>query len=96
MHLLGFAFAPRIKNFAQCQLYAFQKRKGYEQQGYKILPDAYIKPELLADQWDESLRFIATIKLKEATASQLFKRLNSYSRQHNPGQHLRYTSAEIK
>src|SRR2546428_12888284 len=42
MHLLGFAFAPRIKNFAKCQLYAFQKRKGYEQQGYKILPDAYI------------------------------------------------------
>ena len=28
------------------------------------------------------LRFIATIKLKEATASQLFRRLNSYSRQH--------------
>ncbi len=82
MYLLGFAFAPRIKNFAKCQLYAFQKRKGYEQQGYKILPDAYIKPELLADQWDEILRFIATIKLKEATASQLFKRLNSYSRQH--------------
>src|SRR6266849_5721959 len=82
MHLLGFAFAPRIKNFAQCQLYAFQKRKGYEQQGDKMLPDAYIKPELLADQWDEILRFIATIKLKEATASQLFKRLNSYSRQH--------------
>src|SRR6266446_1571842 len=72
LHLLGFAFAPRIKNFAKCQLYGFQKRKGYEQQGYKILPDAYIKPELLADQWDEILRFIATIKLKEATASQLF------------------------
>ena len=82
MHRLGFAFAPRIKNFAKCQLYAFQKRKGYEQQGYKILPDAYIKPALLADQWDEILRVIATIKRKEATASQLFKRLNSYSRQH--------------
>jgi TnpA family transposase len=36
----------------------------------------------VAQQWDEILRFIATIKLKEATASQLFKRLNSYSRQH--------------
>src|SRR4029434_2781443 len=71
-----------IKNFAKCQLYAFQKRKGYEQQGYKILPDAYIKRELLADKGDEILRFIATIKLKEATTSQLFKRLNSYSRQH--------------
>ena len=82
MHLLGFAFAPRIKNFTKCQFYAFNKRKLYQQQGYKILPDAYIKEELIAPQWDEVLRFIATIKLKEATASQLFKRLNSYSRQH--------------
>src|SRR5205807_2064355 len=32
--------------------------------------------------WDDILRFIATIKLKEATASQLFKRLNSYSQGH--------------
>jgi TnpA family transposase len=41
-----------------------------------------VKTELAAEQWEEILRFIATIKLKEATASQLFKRLNSYSRQH--------------
>jgi len=82
MHLLGFAFAPRIKNFTKCQLYAFNQRKWYQQQGYKILPSAYIKTELIAPQWDEVLRFIATIRLKEATASQLFKRLNSYSRQH--------------
>lgn len=82
MHLLGFEFAPRIKNFTKRQIYAFQKRKWYQQQGYKILPDAYIKEVIIAEQWDEILCFIATIKLKEATASQLFKRLNSYSRQH--------------
>jgi TnpA family transposase len=82
MHLLGFAFAPRIKNFAKCKLYAFNKRREYQLKGYKILPSAYIKEELIAPQWDEILRFIATIKLKEATASQLFRRLNSYSRQH--------------
>jgi TnpA family transposase len=82
MHLLGFSFAPRIKNFGNRRLYAFRKRKEYEQQGYKILPDGYPKTDLVAQQWDEILRFIATIKLKEATASQLFKRLNSYSRQH--------------
>ncbi len=41
-----------------------------------------VGPEDIATQWDEMLRFIATIKLKEATASQLFKRLNSYFRQH--------------
>jgi len=28
------------------------------------------------------LRFIATMQLKETTASQLFRRLNSYSKQH--------------
>ncbi len=82
MHLLGFAFAPRIKNFGKSKLYAVEKRKGYEQQGYKILPEGYVKTELVAEQWEEILRFIATIKLKAATASQLFKRLNSYSRQH--------------
>ncbi len=82
MHLLGFSFAPRIKNFGRQQLYAFQKRKWYKQQDYKILPDGYINTALIAEQWDEILRFIATIKLKETTASQLFRRLNSYSKQH--------------
>ena len=33
-------------------------------------------------QWAEILRLIATIKLKEVTASDLFRRLNSYSKQH--------------
>ena len=32
--------------------------------------------------WDDVLRFIATIKLKETTASDIFRRLNSYSKQH--------------
>jgi Tn3 transposase DDE domain len=31
-------------------------------------------------QWNEILRLIATIKLKEVTASDLFRRLNSYSK----------------
>ena len=37
---------------------------------------------LIKKHWDDILRFVATIKLKHATASQLFKRLNSYSKQH--------------
>jgi TnpA family transposase len=82
LHLLGFAFAPRIKDLKRQQLYAFRKRREYEQQGYELLPDGYINMPLLEAQWDEMLRFIATIKLKETTASQLFRRLNSYSKQH--------------
>ena len=82
LHLLGFAFAPRMKTLTHQQLYGFRKRREYEQQGYQLLPDGYIKESLIETQWDEMLRFIATIKLKETTASQLFRRLNSYARQH--------------
>jgi TnpA family transposase len=39
--------------------------------------------------WDHILRFIATIKLKETTASDLFRRLNSYSKQHGLYQALK-------
>lgn len=81
-HLLGFSFAPRIKTFSKQRLYAFEKRSSYKALGYPILPDAYIDTQLITKHWDEILRFVATIKLKEATASQLFKRLNAYSKQH--------------
>lgn len=81
-HLLGFEFAPRIKGLGRQQLYAFKPRKHYEERGHLLLPDRYIREALVEEQWDEVLRFIATIRLKVTTASQLFKRLNSYSKQH--------------
>jgi TnpA family transposase len=47
-----------------------------------VLPDGYLDTKLIEGSWEDSLRFIATIKLKHTTASQLFKRLNGYSKQH--------------
>lgn len=84
LHLLDFVFAPRIKNLKSQQLYTFPEEtiKSYKDKKYKILPTKYIKPNLIEEYWDDILRFIATIKLKETTASQLFKRLTSYSIQH--------------
>jgi TnpA family transposase len=75
-------YAPRIKGLCHQQLYAFQKRKHYEELGYTLLPDRYIHEPFIEEQWDEILRFLATIRLKVTSASQLFKRLNSYSKQH--------------
>jgi len=84
MHLLGFSFAPRIKNLKKSLLYAFpdHRRKEYQEQGFNLLPDGYVNPSLIEVHWDDILRFVATIKLKYSSASQLFKRLNSYSTQH--------------
>ena len=81
-HLLGFSFAPRIKNIKKQLLYSFRNKKDYQKEGWKILPDRYINIKIIQEHWDDILRFIATIKLKEATASQLFKRLSSYSKHH--------------
>jgi len=82
MNLLGFEFAPNIAKVYKQQLYAFAKNIEYTEKGYKILPDGYINTKLIEENWDNILRLITSIKLKECTASQIFKRLNSYSRQH--------------
>ena len=72
-HLLGFQFAPRIKGLGRQRLYAFKNRKHYEEHGQGLLPDRSIREALIEEQWDEILRFIATLRLKVATASQLFR-----------------------
>jgi len=81
-YLLGFEFAPRIKGLSRQQLSAFKSRNYYTGLGYTLLPDRVIRESFIEGQWDEILRFIATIRLKVTTASQLFKRLHSYSKQH--------------
>ncbi|MSP28669.1 MAG: hypothetical protein EXR80_09815 [Methylococcales bacterium] len=81
--LLIIEFAPRIKGLGKQKLVAFKPRSDYEKLGYVLLPDTRVREAVIEKQWDEILRFIATIQLKITTASQLFKRLNSYSNQHS-------------
>lgn len=82
MDVFGFGFAPRIAKLYKQQLYSFEKMETYRSKGYSILPSGYINVELIEENWDAILRLITSIKLKHCTASQIFKRLNSYSRQH--------------
>jgi len=81
-HLIGVSFAPRIKSFKDQQMYGFESPSFYKSKGYKIYPNKKINSQVIQKHWDSILRFAATINLKEATASQLFKRLSSYARNH--------------
>ena len=81
-HLLGVSFAPRIKNMKTQQLYSFDKPSDLKNMNYNIISKHIIKPEIIDKEWDNILRFIATIKLKEATVSQLLRRLSSYAKNH--------------
>jgi TnpA family transposase len=81
-HLLGISFAPRIADFKRQYLYSFDYVSNVKRLGYKVVPRRKINTKLIDENWDGILRLVATLKTKEVTASQLFRRLSSYSREH--------------
>ena len=81
-YLLGISFAPRIKKVGAQKLYSIDTIRKYPKDQFKIRPDHKINFTLIEEHWDDVLRFIATIKTKTTTASQLLKRLNSYTKEH--------------
>ena len=80
--LLGFGFAPRIAKLYKQHIYCFEDIQSYRSKGYHLLPSGRINTDLIAQNWDNILRLVTSIKLNKCTASQIFKRLNSYSGQH--------------
>jgi TnpA family transposase len=79
--LLRFSFAPRIKGVGKQTLYIFRPRNKADED-WVIRPDKIINEAVIREDWDGLLRLVETIKLKDNTASDIFWRLNSYSRQH--------------
>ncbi len=80
--LLGIEFRPRFARFHHQQLYSIDEVRTYKEQGFKIVPELKINLEHLENNWDDILRLVCTIKLGYSKASTLFRRLNSYSKQH--------------
>lgn len=87
--LVSVACAPRFKTPHRQRRYIFRSRKDVDQSDWKFKPHAYASTESIMDSGDDIQRFIATIKLKETTASDIFRRLNSYSKQHGLYQALK-------
>jgi TnpA family transposase len=82
-HMLGISFAPRLKELKHKALYIFKDHPRTKRIDLNIKPDHYVNEKLIIENWDEFLRLVVTIKLKENTASDIFRRLNSYSKQHS-------------
>ena len=95
-HLIGVSFAPRIKNMKKQQLYSFDRPSDLTRQGYNVVSKKMIHQEIIEEEWDNILRLVATIKLKETTASQLLKRLSSYSKDHPLYRALKHFGRIIK
>jgi len=82
-HLIGVTFAPRIKDLSSQNLVGFSRIKSdFEHKGYPITPTYYVNESKIKRHWDNILRLIATIKLREHRASTIIKRFGDYSNQH--------------
>jgi TnpA family transposase len=79
MHLLGFRFAPRIRDFADKRLYAPEKAVSYPALAEQI--GGVINKKLIRSHWDDILRLGTSIKQGTVTASLILRKLGSYPRQ---------------
>jgi TnpA family transposase len=79
MHLLGFRFAPRIRDLADKRLYIHGDAKPYPTLAGLI--GGSVNVQHIHAHWDDILRLAASIKQGTVTASLMLRKLGSYPRQ---------------
>ena len=80
MHLLGFRFAPRIRDLGDTKLYVPKETKtAYP--ALSPLIGGTLNIQRIRSHWDEILRLATSIKKGTVTASLMLRKLGSYPRQ---------------
>jgi Tn3 transposase DDE domain len=79
MHLLGFRFAPRIRDLGDTKLYIPKGDAAYET--LKPMIGGSLNIKHVRAHWDEILRLATSIKQGTVTASLMLRKLGSYPRQ---------------
>ncbi len=80
MHLLGFRFAPRIRDLGETKLFIPKGDAAYDALKPMISSDRLNIKQIRA-HWDEILRLTTSIKQGTVTASLMLRKLGSYPRQ---------------
>ena len=81
MHLLGFRFAPRIRDLGETKLYTPSDGRQYP--ALAALVGSPLNLKVIRTHWDEILRLAASIKQGTVTASLMLRKLGSYPRQNS-------------
>ncbi len=79
MHMLGFRFAPRIRDLKDTKL--FIPKNNTEYAALKPMIGGTLDVKHIRVHWDEILRLAASIKQGTVTASLMLRKLGSYRRQ---------------
>ena len=85
--LLGFRFAPRIRDLGERRLYALGDLSPFPT--LRPLVAGPINVRAIEESWDETLRLAASIKAGTVTASTMLKKLAGYPRQNPVARALR-------
>ena len=80
MHLLGFRFAPRIRDLSDTKLFIIKGNAAYDALKPMISSDR-LNIKAIRAHWDEILRLVTSIKQGTVTASLMLRKLSSYPRQ---------------
>lgn len=79
MNLFGYKFMPRFTKIAETadsKLVGFHKASHYEQ--YIIKPSKQVDKSLIIKEWDNILRILVSLALKQTTQSQVVRKLSSF------------------
>jgi TnpA family transposase len=79
MHLLGFRFAPRIRDLGDTKLYIPKGDATYD--ALKPMIGGTLNIKAIRAHWDDILRLSTSIKQGTVTASLMLRKLGSYPRQ---------------
>jgi TnpA family transposase len=79
MHLLGFRFAPRIRDLKDTKLFVPKNEQDYS--ALQAMNGGTLNLKQIRDHWDEILRLATSIKQGTVTASLMMRKLSSYPRQ---------------
>jgi TnpA family transposase len=79
MHLLGFRFAPRLRDLGETRLYVPKRTPAYV--ALKPMIGGTLQLKSIRAHWDEILRLATSIKQGTVTASLMLRKLGSYPRQ---------------
>lgn len=79
MNLLGFRFAPRIRDLGDTKLYVPASDANYD--ALKSMIGGILNIKHVRTHWDEILRLTTSIKQGTVTASLMLRKLGSYPRQ---------------
>lgn len=86
-HLLGYRFAPRIRNIKKTKLFPIRKPSRYPNLAPLIGGKVNVKE--ISSSWNEVLRLAASIKTGTVTASLILSKLANYPRQNGLAKALR-------